>query len=249
MSAGASRLPLGGGRRVLPGGERVVAGRVLPQPDQLCGPFAASHALRAVLTDPPTVVDLARAAGTRIWPHDVAAWRPAGAPWLRTHWEQLPRAAALEASGTDAAGLARGITEVCGDRVELVALPMAGVEGVTRRLDGLLDGIVETGVPVGVLANLRTGPLGEAFDVGHFVGLWCTDGAGPTLRVGVADSYVELGAPGEPAGCRLVPLDALATALTAPPGRGLMLLVTRENAEAIREIVTSVGLPTGLWSA
>ena len=36
---------------------------VLPQPDQLCGPFAAHVALHGVRPDPPGVTALARAAG------------------------------------------------------------------------------------------------------------------------------------------------------------------------------------------
>ncbi|WP_343899549.1 DUF6885 family protein, partial [Nocardioides aquaticus] len=59
---------------LLPGADRVLAAHPaqLPQPDQLCGPFAARSALHALLdgTDVADLGDLALAAGTRVWPHD-----------------------------------------------------------------------------------------------------------------------------------------------------------------------------------
>lgn len=237
--------------RRLRGADAVLAAQAarLPQPDQLCGPFAASAALHAVLADPPGVLDVALLAGTAIWPHDVAAWRPAGAPLDRTGWDRLPRAGSPEESGTDGTGLLGAIGPATDDRV--IAVPASGPAWTARALGALLDGVAAASYPLGVVANVRTGPLGGAgrtgttWDVGHFVVLWGLAGD----RVALADSYRELGAPEGPAGCRLVPLDALADALAAPPGRGVLLLVAAENAAATRALVRAAGLSLEPWRA
>ncbi len=227
-----------------PGADRVLARHraVLPQPDQLCGPFAAHVGLHAVLADPPGVTGLAVAAGTRVWPADVAAWRPPGAPLLRTGWEALPEADAVDDSGTDAAGVVaavRGLTDV-----EVVAVP--GPATTVATLRRLLVTLLE-GAPVGVLANVRTGALDpdDGFDVGHFVVLWgvSADGA----QVGVADTYAELGAAGQPPGCRVVPVESLHAGLVAPPGRGLLLL--GGPGTTLRESVVGLGVEPREWSA
>lgn len=278
---------------LLPGAERVLAahGPALPQPDQLCGPFAAALALHAVLASPaspastgaappastraaapaaatqgpppspadpavPSATAIAVAAGTAIWPHDVADWRPAGAPLLRTGWDALPRAAALEHSGTDAAGLLRGVEAAAGDRVVVVPVPGSALDAGV--LGALLERLRAAGRPVGVVANVRTGPIsppGATWDVGHFVVLLAHDPAGGSGsqsgsggRVLVGDTYAELGAPGLPPGCRWVALEALAEALAAPPGRGLLLLAGREDEPAVAGLVDAAGLPRGVWA-
>ncbi len=220
------------------GADRVLAahGPALPQPDQLCGPFSAWAALHVVVPAPPSVGELAVAAGTRIWPHDVAAWRPDGAPLLRTGWNTLPPAVRIEDAGTDAAGLAAGIATLCPD---VAVVPASGADW--SGLHALLDDDLQAGV----LANVRTGPIapaGVGWDVGHFVVLWGrTDGG----RVAVADTYRELGAPGLPPGCRLVDVESLAQALV---GRGLLLLTAAEHADDVRARVRVAGLSTDLWS-
>lgn len=236
--------------RRFPGADAVLAAQAarLPQPDQLCGPFAAAAALHAVLADPPVVVTLARLAGTAIWPHDVAEWRPAGAPLDRTGWDELPSTDDRTTSGTDGAGLLAAIGPATGDRV--VAVPASEPVGGwgAPAVGALLAGVAEASYDVGVVANVRTGPLGGvagAWDVGHFVVLWGLAGD----RVAVADTYRELGEPGAPPGCRLVPLAALVAGLAAPPGRGLLLLVDRTDAAAATALVTGSGLRVGPWHA
>lgn len=233
---------------VFPGADRVLAAQAaaLPQPDQLCGPFAAYAALHAVLPSPPSMVDLARAAGTSIWPYDVSGWRPAGAPWDRTGWDELPVAASEGGSGTDAAGLAIAVATLTRGAVEVV--PVAGAGADVERVRALLAAVAGAAYPLGVVANVRTGALDPdaGFDVGHFVILWAYDGVHDL--VSVADSYAELGTPGQPSGCREVDLSALVAAISAPPGRGLLLLARRSEADAARELVRAAGLSADLWS-
>ncbi|ROR90613.1 DUF6885 family protein [Nocardioides aurantiacus] len=229
----------------LPGADRVLArhGEVLPQPDQLCGPFAAHVGLHAVLDAVPGTTDLAVAAGTRVWPADVATWRPAGAPLLRTGWDRLPEAPSVDDSGTDAAGVATAVRSLTD--VDVVGVPATGltVTGLAALLVSLLGG-----APVGVLANVRTGALdpGAGFDVGHFVVLWGVSADGSL--VGVGDTYAELGAAGQPPGCRVVGAESLLAGLAAPPGRGLLLLVDRRDRAALGDLLDGLGVATGEWA-
>jgi hypothetical protein len=232
-----------------PGAEAVLAAQsaALPQPDQLCGPFSALVALHAVLapTDVPTLGEIAMASGSAIWPHDMAAWRPAGATGDRSSWTGLPRAPSAEASGTDADGLAGGVAAATDGSV--VAVPVSGAGAAADALAGLLLAITAADVRVGVVANLSTGALdpGAGWDVGHFVVLWAVDVDHPDgVRVAVADTYRELGAPGQPPGCRWV---TIASLTAASPGRGLLLLVRSESALAVRDLVATAGLDSMIW--
>lgn len=234
--------------RWLPGAERILAAQAtaLPQPDQLCGPFAARAALHALLppAEVPALVTLAIASGTAVWPHDVADWRPPGAPLDRTGWDRLPTAATTEASGTDAGPLADGVRRTTG----VAVVPVNGADGwPTTALDRLLHAVADATEPTAVLANVHTGPLMTDLDVkwgvGHFVVLVGLDDG----WVVVADSYAELGRPGWPPGCRPVPLGALAEALAAPPGRGLLLLgAAGRHSELVSWVDSSGGTPT-MW--
>ncbi|MGI8938519.1 MAG: DUF6885 family protein [Iamia sp.] len=237
------------------GADAVLAAQAasLPQPDQLCGPFAAHAALHAVLdhAQVPGMVRIAAASASAIWSHDVAGWRPAGAPLDRTGWDLLPTARDPEASGTDAAGLARGIAEVTGGAVAVVPVAGAGTDADPDAVAALLVGIAGSEVPIGVVANVATGALDpdRDWDVGHFVVLWAVDATDPEGgRVAVADSYREGGDPGEPAGCRWVPLARLADAIGDAPGRGLLLLVRADHASVATGLVTGAGLASTIWS-
>lgn len=228
---------------LLPGADLLLAAHpaLLPQPDQLCGPFAARSALHVLLGDEvPGLGELARAAGTRVWPHDEPAWRPAGAPLLTRGWDGLPRADRAEESGTYAAPLAAGLPGVA----PVVVVPVPAAAADPEPWARLLGALREGDHPVAVVANLRTGPTWPprhplaGWDVGHFVVLVSFDGQ----EVGVADSYVESGADGWPPGCRGVPLPDLAAALAAPPGRGLLLLADPRREDDLRRLVTGAGL-------
>lgn len=227
----------------LPGAERLLAAHAaaIPQPDQLCGPFAAHVALHALLDRPPGVADLARASGTAVHEADHAEWRPPGVALVDAGWEGLPRTAEVDASGTDARGVAAGVAATSG--VEVVPARGLDVPG----LHGLLVALLR-GPEVGLVANVRTGAMspGATFDVGHFVVLWgvSPDGA----SVGVADTYAELGEPGQRPGCRVVTVAALHAGLTAPPGRGLLLLTAPGDARGVRRLVAEAGGSTDLWS-
>jgi hypothetical protein len=79
--------------------------------------------------------------------------------------------------------------------------------------------------------------------------LWAVDVAGPEgARAAVADTYQEVGAPGEPAGCRWVPLARLADAFGAAPGRGLLLMVPADEVVTVTGLVTAAGLEPTIWS-
>lgn len=223
-------------------------GPSLPQPDQLCGPFSARVALHAVLADTevPDVLVLAAAAGSTIWPYDVAALRPAGAPLERAGWDELPPAPSLDSAGTDAAGLVAGLRATLGDRAGVVPVP--GAELSAYRLGVLLREIARAPHPLGVVAHLRTGPIappGRVWDVGHFVMLCALDSELDQVLVG--DTYAELTATGMPHGCRRVSVAALAEALAAPPGRGLLILTRAGDRDATSALVAASG-PTGIWS-
>ena len=225
--------------RRLAGADAILAvhGPALPQPDQQCGPFAAWAALHAVLPDPPSVTDLAVAAGTRIWPHDLPQWRPSGAPLDRSGWDVLPQAPTIELSGTDATGLARGLARV----VPTIGVIPARGPGDTG---ALLHDLVELGRPAGVVANLRTGPVapdGSRWDVGHFVVLWGVRDGG----VAIADTYAELGAHGLPPGCRVVSDHDLDRATA---DRGLLVLVASRDVDVVRAAVARARFRDATWT-
>lgn len=231
------------GVRLLPGAEQVLEHHDPPQPDLMCGPFAVRTALAALVAEPalPSLADLAHAAGSRTWPDDLPDARPGGAPAVPTPWvDDLPVAESADRAGTDAADLVGAVVTVT--TRDVTAVPAAGgePEGLLRLLDRLAD----LG-PVGVVANLRTGPTlpDGAFDVGHFVVLLGrTEEDEP--KVLLADSYAELGAPDLPPACRLVGLPALHEALA---GRGLLLLVRTSDSPVAAELVEAAGLSTDIW--
>ncbi len=235
-----------------PGADRVLLAHrsALPQPDQLCGPFSARAALHSIL-DPdeiPPIGVLASAAGTAIWPHDVEQWRPAGAPQDRTGWDGLPSAPSIGASGTTATGLVAGVESTVGDRVAVAAVPAGKL--ATSSLRRLLTGLAQARHRVGIVANLRTGPIappGMSWDVGHFVVLWAMDLERDAVLL--ADTYAELGDADLPPGCRTVALTALVEALSAPPGRGLLLLIRSEDRAAAQTLVADADISTGGWDA
>jgi hypothetical protein len=225
----------------------------LPQPDQLCGPFAARAALHAVLPGPqvPSLRTLAVEAGTHLWSADDPDSRPPGVaqqPWpAEEQGGDLPVAVDIQDAGTDAAGLATGIVRATRGAVGVV--PVHRNEPGTwpvGTVTGLLSTLAAVPYPIGVVANVATGPLtGTDWDVGHFVVLWGLDRE--TGSVAVADSYDELTGQGAPPGCHLVHPADLAAALGAGPGRGLLLLTDPEHAALLAERCVEHGLVLETW--
>lgn len=120
-------------------------------------------------------------------------------------------------------------------------------ELTTYQLQTLPRTVARASQPLRVITHVRTGPItphGTGWDVGHFVLLCAPD---PHLgEVMVADTYTELGAR-MPPGPRRVPLGDLADALTAPPGRGLLILTRPAARDATQRLVPDAGVATGVW--
>ncbi|MFI8567798.1 DUF6885 family protein [Rhodococcus sp. NPDC078407] len=216
--------------------------RVLPQPDQLCGPFSASVALTAVLNgDIPNVNELAIASGSAIWPGEIESARPPGTPRLTDGWDALPRAVSIDTAGTTAAGLAAGIETATDHRVAVVPIMTPGAE----RLRLLLTRLAEVQFRFGLVANVHTSELNELdWSVGHFVTVLGVDTVDDV--VAIADTYRELGVPGMPPGCRTVSTDALASSMSE---RGLLLVVDINDRSAALGLTRSLDLRHDVWSA
>lgn len=236
----------------------------LPQPDQLCGPFAARLAVAALTDLPvPEVAAFARAAGTAVWPHDVPDARPPGAPPHTDAWDGVARAGTPEAAGTSAPGVGRAVTELSGGA--LAAVPATG-DWTAGRLSTLLDALRDA--PVVVLANVLTGEFrgagapvaalerfldtgddavlpGPDWSVGHFVVLYGRrDGSGGML-LAVADTYPQLGDRGR----HLQPVGRVAAALARdrPRSGGLVLVTPAGGRDAVAGAVRDAGLEVGWW--
>ncbi|GGG00268.1 hypothetical protein GCM10007304_12750 [Rhodococcoides trifolii] len=223
--------------RYLPGSERVLAQQQssLPQPEQLCGPFWVDVALRALTGASPGITDIARSAGTLVYPHDLPAYRPASVMPRTVEWAGLPTTDDPNRSGTDADGVHRALAGV---HVVPVTGRFTG-DGVRRLLASLADGD-----PVVVIANVHTSFFADADDprvpwswpVGHFVALIGFDDAG----VAVADSYPI----GSPPGQYAQSLDAVAVALTRDGygGGGVFVVGATEPNPAV-----TGSLHVGMW--
>ncbi|MEV1290800.1 hypothetical protein [Pseudonocardia sp. NPDC049635] len=241
----------------------------LPQPDQLCGPFAARLAVvgltgRYRRAGPvPDVAAFARVAGSAVWPHDVPGARPPGAPPRTGQWPGLDLATGGRTAGTSADGAGRAVEQLSGGM--LAAVPASG-SWTPDRLRGLLNGL--TGVPVLPVANLDTAWLvsshasPESLDaylatgddsalpaaewsVGHFVVVYGReDGPGGTL-LALADSYPQLGE----AGRHRQPLPRVAAALARDRRRtgGLLLVTAAGHRETAGVAVRAAGLEIEWW--
>ncbi|MDJ0392754.1 hypothetical protein QMK17_05360 [Rhodococcus sp. G-MC3] len=214
---------------------------LLPQPDQLCGPFSAAVALAGVLDDAIlSVAELAAASGTRVYPHEVPHSRPPGVPVTHSGGEALAQTDRPECAGTTAAGLRKGIERATAGRV--VVVPAQSPSSTVIRL--LLRDLLDSRLRFAVLAHVHTAPITELdWNVGHFVTMWGFDETSDT--VAVADTYRELGTPDMPPGCRMVAVDALAVAMDA---RGLLILSHASNTSALIDLVHSIGVTSQIWS-
>jgi hypothetical protein len=238
------------------------------QKDNLCGPFHAARLLREELgvtefDGEPLDQDLvALHAGTLLPDHDVGPQVPPGAVNLRDYRFALARADEARA-GTTAAGLAAALAELSGGRLVVVPVSGSWTPEVVERL--VVGG---RGAGARLIANVRTGLLWGSrpslevlldalegrlpadapaadWNAGHFVELvQLVRGQGGALAV-VRDSYPSLGW----GGTHLQPPAALAAALLRGDGRGggVLAVTGPDEAPAIEQLVTELGLATEMW--
>ncbi|WP_158883010.1 DUF6885 family protein [Amycolatopsis anabasis] len=234
----------------------------MPQKNELCGAFVTLVCLRA---NGITVLDqdeAALAAGTVVLAGGEPTW-PVSEKGRDDYRLELPSTTDPRAAGSSAAGVARAVETLSGQRLR--AVPASG-EWAAANLERLLSGV--HGLPRGaVIANVATAefaaqdtpdrafadyldgglpPLWTSrWRVGHFVLFGGTlSGTGGVL-VSVVDTYPTLGR----FGVHLQPVDRLAAALRRDgmtPG-GLLLVVPAEAAAAAAELVADAGLRTELW--
>jgi uncharacterized protein DUF6885 len=257
--------------KLLPGARALLQAhaRELPQRDDLCGAFCGALALSAAAIDeyggePVDQDAVARAAGTVVSRIPDVSVLPHGEPGRRDYRIAPALIDDASVSGTNCAGVLQGIERVSGDR--LAAIPCGGLWTATA-LDALFDAVAGLARPATLIANVATRHLwggrpavGELlaylldgndagpdpdWDVGHFVCVFArTSGPGGALY-GVADTYRSLGREG----VHVQPRERLAVALERPdmaPG-GMIVVVAREDDDAVRAAVASSGLREGAW--
>ncbi len=241
----------------------------LPQRDDLCGAFCGALALSAAGIEqhggePADQDAVARAAGTVVSRIPDVSALPHGERGRRDYRIAPPMIDDASVSGTNCAGVLRGIERVSGG--QLAAIPYSGPWSPAS-LDALFDGLATLVRPVSLIANVATRHLWGAapsvaaqlahlldgdddgpapdWDVGHFVCVFArTSGPGGALY-GVADTYRSLGRDG----VHVQPRERLARALERPdmaPG-GMIAVVAQEDAGAIRSALGSSGLREGVW--
>ncbi len=267
MTLEATRLDL----TLLPGARELLALHVreLPQRDDLCGAFCGALALRAAGIDehdsqPVEQDSVALAAGSVVSAVGDPGSLPIGEQGRRDYGLSLPFASDASISGTTASGLISAIEVLSGRRLE--AIPYRG-PWTANTLGGLFDAAGALEHPVALVANLATrhlwgshaavaellgylldgrsdGPEPD-WDVGHFVclvGRVCGPGG---CLYGVADTYPSLGS----AGIHLQPEERLARAVERRdmPEGGIIAIVFREDASALRAGAQALGLEEGSW--
>jgi len=243
--------------------------RELPQRDDLCGAFCGSLALRAAGLhehggEPLDQDAVARAAGSLVSRVPDLAALPAGEGGRRDYRIQPPLIEEASASGTNCAGVLEAVVRLSDGRLR--ALPWAGPWSGTA-LAAIFDAVAALRRPVSLIANVATrhlwgsspslpqllahllegtdeGPPPD-WDVGHFVCVFGRlRGRGGELY-GIADTYPALGV----RGVHVQPRERLAQALARPgmaPG-GLIAVLAREDAPAVREAAAACGLVEGAW--
>ncbi len=256
---------------LLPGARALLAvhAHELPQRDDLCGAFCGALALRAAGIEgygggPVDQDEVALAAGSIVSGARPAGVLPDGEQGRRDYRISLPSTEDSDISGTTAAGLV-GAVEKISDGA-LAAIPLSGPWS-GRTLAGLFDLVVRLERPVALIANLATrhlwggrpsvgelldhlfdgelaGPVPD-WDVGHFV---CVVGRvhGPGGELyAVADTYPSLGR----GGIHVQPGERLSAAIERRdmPAGGLIAIVSREDARAVRSGAAAIGLLEGLW--
>lgn len=268
MQAGGSELEL----TLLSGARALLEAhaRELPQRDDLCGAFCGSLALNAagLLEHDGAPLDqdaAAQAAGSLVSRVPDLAALPQGESGRRDYRIQPPLIDDSSVSGTNCAGVLAAVEQLSDGA--LAALPYAG-PWTGPALSAVFEAAAALRRPASLIANVATrhlwgssptlpellafllegaddGPPPD-WDVGHFV---CVFGRlrGPSGSelYGIADTYPALGI----RGVHVQPRDRLARALARPgmaPG-GLIAVVAREDAAAIREAAAACGLVEGAW--
>lgn len=267
MDTIASKLEL----TLLPGARELlgVHARELPQRDDLCGAFCGSLALNAAgfserAGEPLDQDAVAVRAGSFVSRVPDTSALPAGEHGRRDYRITPPMLDDASVSGTNCAGLLRAVQELSDER--LCALPYAS-PWLGAALAGLFDAVAALARPATLIANVATrhlwgsspsvaqllgllldgtdeGPAPD-WDVGHFVCVFGRIGGPGGDLYGVADTYPALGV----RGVHVQPRDRLARALARPgmaPG-GMIAVVAREDAAAVRAAADSCGLQESAW--
>lgn len=267
MSGSAARLQT----TLLPGARALLArhARELPQRDDLCGAFCGALALNAAgvegsADDPVDQDAVALAAGSLVSASRDPATLPGEETGRRDYRLALPAIDDPEISGTTAAGVARAIGMLGTGTVQ--ALPYSGPWRADT-LDAMFDAAAALPAPVTLIANLAThhlwgshpspaqllaylldgrddGPAPD-WEVGHFSCVVArTDGPGGRMYT-LADTYPALGA----GGVHLQPRERLAAAIAREdkPAGGVIAVVGAEDAAALRETATALGMREELW--
>lgn len=241
----------------------------LPQRDDLCGAFCGALALSAAGIgqhdgEPADQDAVARAAGTVVSRIPDVSVLPHGERGRRDYRIAPPLIDDASVSGTNCAGVLRGIERISDG--QLAAIPYSGPWSAAS-LDALFDALAALARPATLIANVATrhlwggapsagallaylldgvdeAPLPD-WDVGHFVCVFArTSGPGGALY-GVADTYRSLGREG----VHVQPRERLARALARPgmaPG-GMIAVVARADAGAVRSALAPSGLREGIW--
>lgn len=243
--------------------------RELPQRDDLCGAFCGALALGAAgLSEhegqPLDQDAVAIAAGSVVSATPDPSILPHGETGRRDYRLEIPTIADSEYSGTTAAGVLAAVQGLSGGALD--AIPFNGPWSAAA-LGALFEAAASLERPVSLIANFATHHLwGSRASVGELLGYLLDgnqDGPPPDWRVGhfacvvgrvrgpggdlyaVADTYPALGN----RGVHMQPSERLAAALERRdmPAGGMLAIVSREDAAAIRAGTSAAGLREEMW--
>jgi hypothetical protein len=256
---------------LLPGARRLLElhARELPQRDDLCGAFCGALALGAAgLTErgsePLDQDAVALAAGSVVSGRREDGILPFGEAGRRDYRLRIPQIEDSDLSGTTALGVQEAIEELSDGL--LAAIAFSGPWSPDS-LGGLFEQAAALEHPVALVANFATHHLwgsrasapqllaylleGEQagpppdWRVGHFACIvGRVSGPGGSLYA-VADTYPALGN----GGVHLQPAERLAAALARAdmPAGGMLVVVSAEDAPAVRAGARAAGLREGIW--
>jgi hypothetical protein len=256
---------------LLPGARELLAAhaRALPQRDDLCGAFCGSLALSAAGLyerggEPLDQDAVAVAAGSIVSGARDPGTLPEGEMGRRDYRLAIPKIEDSDVSGTTAGGVLDAVAELSDGTLETI--PYSGPwTGAT--LDGIFDLAAACELPVTLIANLATRHLwggrpsrvqmldhlcagSEAgpppdWDVGHFACIVARTRGPVGSLYAIADTYPALGENG----VHLQPSGRLAAAIDRrdKPAGGVIVVVSIQEAAAIRAGAAGLGLQEGIW--